>query len=135
MRYLVNDAVLEESAAKPAVAAERRWSPGSWLLPVLGSCWLLVVAGTSVYLLRREFYADRARQLWCDAARCAGLVQPPGDVFGLLLAVVAIAFLVALIAVPHRGSLRTVRVAMLAGLIVASWGAEALLFAPFFSWD
>jgi hypothetical protein len=40
----------------------------------------------------------------------------------------------ALFVVPHRGSLRVARVGMLAALIAASWGAEALLFAPFFFW-
>lgn len=109
----------------------RQWWP--WLLPVLGGGWLLFVAGTSAYLLHREFYADRARQLWCGAARCAGLVRPPDDVVGVLLAVVAVALFAALLIVPHRGSLRIARMAMLAGLVAASWGAEVLLFSPFFS--
>jgi hypothetical protein len=48
--------------------------------------------------------------------------------------VVAIAMFAALFVVPHRGSLRVARAGMLAALIAASWGAEALLFAPFFFW-
>ena len=113
---------------------ERRRSYLSWLLPVIGGGWLLFVAATSAYLLHREFYADRASQFWCGANRCAGLVRPPDDVFGVLLAVVAIAMFAALFVVPNRGSLRVARAGMLAALIAASWGAEALLFAPFFFW-
>ena len=104
----------------------------SWLLPVLGGGWLLFVAGTAAYLLHREFYADQAKQLWCGAAVCSGLVRPPDDVFGVLLTVAAIALFAALFVVPHRGSLRIARIVILAGLVAASWGAEALLFAPFF---
>lgn len=132
MRDLGDDAVLEPAAASAALS-ERRRSYWPWLLPAGGGVWLLFVAGTSAYLLHREFYADRAKQLWCGAARCSGLVQPPDDVFGVLLAVVAVALFAALFVVPHRGSLRIARMAMLAGLVAASWGAEALLFAPFFS--
>lgn len=113
---------------------ECRRSYLSWLLPVIGGAWLLFVAATSAYLLHLEFYANGASQLWCGATRCAGLVRPPDDVFGILLAVVAIAMFAALFIVPHRGSLRVARAAMLAALIAASWGAEALLFAPFFFW-
>jgi hypothetical protein len=51
----------------------------------------------------------------------------------VLLAVVAVALFAALLTVPHRGSLRVARMAALAGLVAASWGAEALLFSPFFS--
>ncbi|HEY2268217.1 MAG TPA: hypothetical protein VGI96_36760 [Streptosporangiaceae bacterium] len=101
---------------------------------MIGGGWLLFVAATSAYLLHREFYADRASQFWCGTTRCAGLVRPPDDVFGVLLAVVAIAMFAALFVVPNRGSLRVARVGMLAALIAASWGAEALLFAPFFFW-
>ena len=86
----------------------------------------------AAYLLHREFYADQAKQLWCGAAACSGLVRPPDDVFGVLLAVAAIALFAALFVVPHRGSLRIARIVILAGLVAASWGAEALLFAPFF---
>lgn len=122
-----------ESAAASAAFPERRASSWPWLLPVLGGGWLLFTVGTSTYLLRREFYADRAKQLWCGSGGCSGLVRPPDDVFGVLLAVVAVALFAALFVVPHRGSLRIARIAMLAGLVAASWGAEALLFAPFFS--
>jgi|ERR1700691_4509798 hypothetical protein len=103
-----------------------------WLLPVLGGVWLLFIAGTSAYFLHLEFYADTAKQLWCGAASCTGLVHPPDSVIGVVLVVVALGLLAALIVVPHRGRLRMARVAMLAVLIAASWGAEALLFAPFF---
>jgi hypothetical protein len=110
-------------------------SARSWLLPALGACWLLFVAGTAAYLLHLEFYANSAKQLWCSAAAgCTGLVRPPDSVLGIVLAVVALGLLGALIVVPHRGRLRLARVAMLAALIAASWGAEALLFAPFFFW-
>lgn len=130
MRYQGHDAVLDP-AASPAPSEHGRtyWR---WLLPVLGGGWLLFVGGTSAYLLHREFYADQSRQLWCGTAICAGLVRPPHDVVGVLLAVVAVALFVGLFVVPHRGSLRLARTAMLAALIAASWSAETLLLAPFF---
>jgi hypothetical protein len=117
-----------------AALAERRRLPWAkpWLLPVLGGCWLLFVAGTSAYLLHLEFYANTAKQLWCGAPTCTGLVRPPDSVIGVVLAVVALGLFAALIVVPHRGGLRIARVAMLTVLIAASWGAEALLFHPFF---
>lgn len=121
--------IMENTVLRVTAWREREWG---WLLPVLGGGWLLYIAGTSAYLLHREFYANRADQLWCGAGRCAGLVRPPDDVYGVLLAGVAIAFLAALFVLPHRGSLRIARVAVLGGLVAASWGAEVLLFAPFF---
>lgn len=133
MRYLGDDAALE-TGVKPVGPPARRRSRWSWLAPVFGGCWLLFIAGTSVYLLRREFYANGAKQLWCGAGSCTGLVRPPDDIYGVLLAVIAIGLFAALFAVPHRGSLRVARTAILAGLVAASWGAESLLFAPFFLW-
>ena len=130
MRDPGNDAVLGPAAGSAAPLRRRSFWP--WLLPAIGGGWLLFIAGTSAYLLHREFYANQAKQFWCGAATCTGLVRPPDDIFGVLLAVAAIALFAALFVVPHRGSLRIARLAMLGGLIAASWGAEALLFAPFF---
>jgi hypothetical protein len=114
---------------QPSSARSRR------LLPVLGAAWLLFAAGTAAYLLHLEFYANAAKQLWCPAAGgCRGLVRAPDSVPGIVLAVVAVAVFAALFVVPHRGWLRVARIAMLAALIAASWGAEALLFTPFFFW-
>jgi hypothetical protein len=136
MKLTWNGAALAMAVGSGNASLVERRQPSwakPWLLPVLGGSWLLFVAGTSAYFLHLEFYADTANQLWCDAgASCTGLVRPPGSVIGVVLAVVALGLFAALIVVPHRGRLRMARVAMLAVLIAASWGAEALLFAPFF---
>lgn len=112
----------------------RQRTTWAWMMPAAGGAWLLFSLGTSAYLLRREFHADTVRQLWCRAS-CTGLVHPPGSIPGVLLGVAAVALFAALVFVPHRGRLRVARTVMLAALIAASWGAEALLFAPFFFWS
>jgi hypothetical protein len=109
-----------------------RWWARPSLLPAVGAAWLLFVAGSAGYLLHRQFYANRASQMWCSAGNCQRQIQPPGSVPGLILGVLAVGLLVAMIVVRNRNRLRWARWGMFAGLVAASWGAETMLFAPFF---
>lgn len=112
---------------------DTRWWARPWLLPAVGAAWLLFVVGSAAYLLHQQFYANAASQMWCYAGNCQRQIQPPGSVPGLVLGVLAVGLLVAMVVVPNRNRLRWARWGMLAGLVAASWGAETMLFAPFFS--